>query len=223
MHCRYLMFSKKAITGDFVVCAFVFGLMACGNEIDTNSSQQEQEKTSTFSSGMAEVFGAAPQKPGDPQAIISLFSELTLEVPFPKKPTEIDQYGRAFFPSVTAIRAGQEILFRNSEDELHNVNVKDQNGDTIFNVGMPILGGTFQYTFERAGSYSVACNVHQEMAATIVVSDGVYTVLADRDGRFVIHDVPYGRYNFEIRRGNERSSFPIDVQNASTEMVFDEE
>ena len=206
-----------------IVCVFTLGIMACGNEIDKSSSHQEQEKTPSFSSGMAEVFGATSQKPGDPQAIISLSSELTLEVPFPQEPIEIDQYGRAFFPSVIAIRAGQEVLFRNSEDELHNVNVKDQNGETIFNVGMPILGGTFQHTFERAGSYAVACNVHQEMAATIVVSDSVYTVLADRDGRFVIHDVLYGRYNLVVRRGNERSSFPLDVKNASTEMVFDEE
>ena len=206
--------------GAYVLCAFILGLMACGMEIDKSSSHLEQEDPMTSSPGMANFFGSTYQKPGDPQAIISLSSQPPLEIPFPDEPMEIDQYGRAFFPSLIAIRAGQEVLFRNSEDELHNVNVTDQNGNTIFNVGMPILGGTFQYLFDRAGSYAVACNVHQEMAATIVVSDSVFTVLADWDGRFVIHDVPFGRYNLAIRRGNKRGVFPIDVKNTHTEMVF---
>ena len=66
MYRRCLLFPLKATTTNCIVCVFAFGIMACGNEIDKSSSHQEQEKTPSFSSGMAEVFGATSQKPGDP-------------------------------------------------------------------------------------------------------------------------------------------------------------
>ena len=68
----------------------------------------------------------------------------------------------------------------------------DEHGVTIFNVGMPILDGTYDHSFDRAGDYAVACNVHQEMAALIVVTSTPFATVADRDGHFTFSGVPHG-------------------------------
>ena len=138
--------------------------------------------------------------------------------PLGGEPVEMDQYGRAFFPSLLVVREGQVVRFRNSEDELHNVNVHDEAGTTIFNVGMPILGGTYDHTFERHGDYAVACNVHQEMAALIVVTSTPFATTTDRDGRFTFSEVPHGTYDFVVRRGGERTVDLVEISGERTEL-----
>jgi hypothetical protein len=140
-------------------------------------------------------------------------------MPLPEEPGEIDQYGRAFIPRLVVIRAGQAVRFSNSEDELHNVHVKDEVGESLANVGMPILGGTFDQVFDRAGDYSVSCNVHPEMAAQVVVTDSPFATIADRDGTFSFSGVPVGAYDLIVRQGLERHEQVIVVTAPRTELA----
>ena len=76
---------------------------------------------------------------------------------------------------------------------------------------MPILGGTFDYVFESAGDYRVRCNVHQEMAATVRVTASPFVATADREGRFALSGVPYGAYDFVVRRGADRAARVVEI------------
>ena len=150
-------------------------------------------------------------RPGAPTAVVTLDPRAPLDVPLPAEPAEMDQYGRAFVPRLVVVREGQTVRFKNSENELHNVNVIDEADETLFNVGMPILGGTFDHVFELAGDYRVRCNVHQEMAATVRVTASPFVAIADREGRFAVSGVPYGAYDFVVRRGAERTARVVEV------------
>lgn len=168
--------------------------------------------------GTGDVVGQVARPPGTAIPIIMLEPRTELEVPVPNEPAEIDQYGRAFVPQLIIVREGQVVRFRNSEYELHNVNVMDEQGVTIFNVGMPILGGTYDHSFDRAGDYAVACNVHQEMAALIVVTSTPFATVADRDGRFTFSGVPHGTYDLVVRRGGDRKVHVIEISDDRTEL-----
>ena len=168
--------------------------------------------------GTGDVVGQVARPPGTAIPIIMLEPRIELEVPVPNEPAEIDQYGRAFVPQLIIVREGQVVRFRNSEYELHNVNVMDEQGVTIFNVGMPILGGTYDHSFDRAGDYAVACNVHQEMAALIVVTSTPFATVADLDGRFTFSGVPHGTYDLVVRRGGDRKVHVIEISDDRTEL-----
>lgn len=169
--------------------------------------------------GTSDVAGRLERRPGAPAAIVTLEPHAPLDVPLPAQPAEMDQYGRTFVPRLLVVRAGRTVRFMNSENELHNVHVTDERGVTVFNVGMPILGGTFDHRFDRAGDYAVRCNVHQEMAATISVTSSPFAAVADREGRFAVPGVPYGAYDFSVRRGGERRTRVVEIAAPRTDLV----
>ncbi len=181
--------------------------------------QPAAHQTPPTAPGTSEVAGRLARRPGAATPIVTLEPHAPVDVPLPAEPAEMDQYGRTFIPRLLVVREGQVVRFKNSENELHNVNVTDDSGVTIFNVGMPILGGTFDHRFERAGDYAVRCNVHQEMAATISVTSSPFAAVADREGRFTLPGVPYGTYDLVVRRGSERAARRVEVATPRTELV----
>ena len=76
---------------------------------------------------------------------------------------------------------------------------------------MPILGGSYYHTFERAGTYNVSCNVHADMAATVLVTSTPYAVVADHDGRFSLPDVRPGFYDLTMRHGTRQIERVVEV------------
>ena len=172
--------------------------------------------------GTSEVVGSVSRPPGTATPIVTLEPYEEAEPPPIGPPAEMDQYGRAFVPQLLVVREGQVVRFRNSEDDLHNVNVTSDAGVTIFNVGMPILGGTYDHTFDSAGDYAVACNVHQEMSALIVVTSTPFATVVDRDGGFSLSSVPPGRYDLVVRRGGDREVHAVEIVEGRTELRLDD-
>ena len=168
--------------------------------------------------GSSEVSGRLSTRPGAPTAVVTLDPREPLDVPLPAEPAEMDQYGRAFIPRLVVVREGQTVRFINSENDLHNVHVVDEAGETLFNVGMPIIGGTYEHVFEHAGDYRVGCNLHQQMAATVRVTSSPFIAIADRDGGFAVSGVPYGVYDVEVRRGGERLSRVVAIDGPRTDL-----
>ena len=162
----------------------------------------------------AVVVGKAPA----PSAVIVLEPQRKQAVPPQSEPARMDQSGRMFLPDVLLVRTGQPVTFANSDPELHNVNVKESvTREQAFNVAIPI-GEAYRYTFERDGFYDVACDVHQEMTATIVATSSPYVTVADRDGAFTVTDVPAGQYALTIYAGKETIQNPITVTSPRTEV-----
>ena len=200
-----------------VLAVGLFGCAAAPEEVAVSPPLEPAPATGNE----VDVVGSVPQPSGGPRSIIIFEPHAEEDVPVPQEPAQIDQYGRAFIPRLVVIREGQAVEFTNSEDELHNVHVIDESGVSLVNVGMPILGGTFVHVFDKAGDYAVSCNVHQEMAAQIVVTKSPYAVIADPDGTFVLSGIPAGSYDLVVRRGLERHERVVEIVAPVTELALD--
>ncbi|HEX2687470.1 MAG TPA: hypothetical protein VHN14_12675, partial [Kofleriaceae bacterium] len=81
--------------------------------------------------------------------------------------TTIAQKGRKFVPDLVAITAHERVAFPNHDPFLHNV--FSQSGTRKFDLGSFKRGETKERLFPEAGVVDVYCNIHPEMAATILV------------------------------------------------------
>lgn len=190
----------------------------CGGDAAPHAPDGASPAVESVPAGTSEVSGRLEQRLAGPTAVVTLSPHGELDVPLPAEPAEMDQYGRAFIPRLVVVREGRTIRFINSENDLHNVHVIDEAGESLFNVGMPIVGGTYEHVFERAGDYRVGCNLHQQMSATIRVTASPFIAIADRDGRFAISGVPYGAYDVEVRRGAKRVTRTVEIDGPRTDL-----
>ena len=167
------------------------------------------------------IVGQAPSAAQGAPSVVILQPHAAVDVPLPSEPVEMDQFGRDFIPRLIVVREGQAVLFKNSEDELHTVHVQDDDGESLFNVAIPIQGGKHDHTFGEAGDYAVSCNAHQEMHATILVVTTPYAVVAERDGAFALSGVLPGTYDLILRRGLQRHEQVIEIVAGPNELSID--
>jgi plastocyanin len=116
---------------------------------------------------------------------------------------------KAFTPHLLAIGTGTTIDFPNEDPILHNVFSVSGEG---FDLGLYKRPKTASRTFDRPGVYTVYCNIHPQMSATVVVLDHPYFTTAAKDGSFKIAGVPAGDY--KLLAYNERSGegAPVTVK-----------
>jgi plastocyanin len=140
--------------------------------------------------------------------------------PQDEKPV-MDQVGLTFGPEVLLVRTGQPVEFRNHDDTLHNVNVKDeQTREQAFNVAIP-TGGTYEFTFKRDGFYRVGCDIHPAMSASIFSASTPYTAIADSEGGFEFADVPPGPWTVTVYTAGRRLQKDVDVKGGVTEVAIE--
>ena len=164
------------------------------------------------------IRGLAPPVTGGFNSVVMFEPELTRDVPVPAEPTTMDQFGLAFDPGVLVARVGQVVAFTNGDDVLHNVHVRrSATLKTVFNVATPITG-EYLHVFD-AGTYTVSCDVHPAMGAYIVATEAPYAVVADREGRFELLNIPAGRYTVRVWNidAGRRSERVVDI--AGTEVI----
>lgn len=168
------------------------------------------------------MVGKGPRASGNFRAIILLEPEVPREFPVPTEPKVMDQTGLTFIPGLLLVRRGQPVMFRNSEDVLHNVRVGETgNAQPVFNVAT-VPGNSYTYKFDRPGFYSVSCDVHETMHADIFVASTPYAVLADDDGRFTLSDVLPGVYKLTAHVGGRHLERQVQVTSPRTELVIGE-
>lgn len=129
-------------------------------------------------------------------AVVYLLAERVTAFP-PPAPALIDQVNLRFVPPVLTVLPGTSVEFRNSDPLLHNVFGAGHPGDA-FDLGTYPRGKRRVHTFTRPGPHVILCHVHPEMAAYVVVVPTPYAAVADREGRFLIPDVPRGRYTLRV-------------------------
>jgi plastocyanin len=167
-----------------------------------------EEQTTTSSRGV--VVGKAPVS-GTTPAFVVLSPEGKQEVPPPDAQPVMDQVQLTFIPSTLIVRAGYPVQFHSSDEELHNINVKNaETREQAFNVAIP-PGQTFEHTFKNPGFYDVNCDIHPAMSAQIFVATSPYVVTAERDGSFTFQDVVPGAYTLSVYTGTRRFDQSIHV------------
>jgi plastocyanin len=125
---------------------------------------------------------------------------------------EMRQVGKHFVPDLLPITAGQAISFPNFDPYFHNV--FSVSPTRAFDLGEYRQGETKVKRFPKPGVVDVYCNIHPEMAATILVLPNRRFVHAGSDGRFSIRGVPVGRWTLYAfsRRVSAPTQRPVEVK-----------
>jgi plastocyanin len=154
-------------------------------------------------------------------AVVVLAPKETRTFPPQDEKPIMDQANLTFTPELLFVRTGQPAEFRNSDDTLHNVNVKhEETREQAFNVAIP-TGGNYDHTFARDGFYRVGCDIHPAMAASVFAASSPYTVMAGSDGSFAFEDVPPGPWIVTVYTGGRRLQKDVDVKSGLTEITVE--
>lgn len=109
-----------------------------------------------------------------------------------KAAATIGQKGRKFIPDLVAVTVGQSVSFPNNDPFLHNV--FSQSPPRKFDLGSFKKADTKEKSFPKPGVIDVYCNIHPEMAATILVLPNNRHTRAAADGTYTIDGVPPGTW-----------------------------
>lgn len=115
------------------------------------------------------------------------------------KPTtgvEIAQAKRQFQPRVTLVTVGSRINFPNFDTVRHHVYSfsKAKTFEIKLYAGVP----SEPVLFDKPGIAVLGCNIHDRMAAWVVVADTPWNALAGTDGIARIADAPPGGYTLSV-------------------------
>ena len=204
-----------------IVLAATFA--ACSNPAPSRESASADKAVSTepasaTSNTGTSVIGTAPVTETGTPAIVILEPRHSAPLPEPAATPYMDQLARNFIPPVLFVRTGHRAQFLNSDEELHNINVK--NGKTreqAFNVALP-PGISYDHTFEDSGVYDVSCDAHPGMSAQIIAAPSPYVTLADSNGSFEFSHVVPGTYAVTVYAGAEPIEKTVEVTGLRTEV-----
>jgi plastocyanin len=166
------------------------------------------------------VYGKAPAASNGFSAIVIFESQAGGEMPPQTDVPYMDQVQQTFTPPVLLVRTGQPTEFRNHDDVLHNVRVRDEETRTpAFNVAIP-TGEKYVFSFPRDGFYDVGCDIHPGMFAQIVSTSSPYATLADVAGNFEIDGAPPGAYKATVYAGGKKIEKDVQLTAGQTTLDF---
>jgi hypothetical protein len=131
----------------------------------------------------------------------------------PPTPVILDQLNLTFVPHVLPVLAGTTVAFPNSDEIRHNV---FSPGPPRFDLGTYPQNTTKHYLFDKPGVWTMLCNVHAEMSAYVVVTETPYFATTEKDGKFVLKNVPPGKYMLRIWHEKAKPAIvPVEVGESS--------
>ncbi len=125
--------------------------------------------------------------------------------------TTVAQKGRKFVPDLVAITVNERVEFPNFDPYLHNV--FSQSGPRKFDLGSFKGGESKEKQFPMPGVVDVYCNIHPEMAATILVLPNRHHTLVGTTGHYELEGVPPGDWTVfaYTRRATKPTSAKVTV------------
>jgi plastocyanin len=108
----------------------------------------------------------------------------------------LDQKGCLYTPTILAVQTGQKIVVKNSDQCIHNVHcIPTVPGNPEYNDPAAARRPGFDLHFSETGDvFQIQCDVHPWMFAWVSVFDHPYFCVSGTDGKFVIKNVPPGKY-----------------------------
>ena len=156
-----------------------FGAMAIAGEIKGKVTAEHQKSAADI----AVFVDAIPGKTFTPPATAPV----------------ADQKHMTFVPHVVVVLKGTTVDFLNSDPVGHNVYWPNISGNKklAHNMGTWPQGQKKSFTFNDLGVAPLLCNVHPEMSGYVVVAPTPYFAVTDKEGNFVIKDIPDGAYTLK--------------------------
>jgi len=143
-------------------------------------------------------------------------------------PATLDQKGCLYSPTILTLQTGQKLIVKNSDPVLHNVHLnptvpdnEKANEASINSAQMP-NGADLNYSFPKPEKFlKFQCDVHPWMFAWVTIVDSPYYAQTGADGKFVIKNVPPGKYTIvaDHRKAGE-SSQDIEVKDTDVTVNF---
>lgn len=136
------------------------------------------------------------------------------ENPAPSGRVSVRQAGKQFLPKVLPIMAGTTVDFPNEDTVFHNVFSLSKT--KLFDLGIYPQGASKSVTFEKTGLVKIYCNIHPDMVAHILVLANRHFTMTDKNGGFVLTDVPLGAATVRTwyPKSRENPQYKIRTTNA---------
>ena len=114
----------------------------------------------------------------------------------PMADAEISQAKRTFTPRVTLVTTGTRVTFPNFDTVRHHV----YSFSPIKTFELKLYAGVpnAPVTFDKPGFAVLGCNIHDTMAAWVVVADTPWSARTAADGLARIENVPAGAYRLRV-------------------------
>ncbi len=116
--------------------------------------------------------------------------------PVPTEPAVLDQAGCWYTPRVFGLQVGQDLLIKNSDGLLHNINAK-ATANRGFNISQPVVMETKRSFRTPEVMVRFECDVHGWMFAYAGVLTHPYYAVTGADGSFTLEPLPPGTYTIE--------------------------
>lgn len=131
-----------------------------------------------------------------PEAAVFLESREAKLAAKPLPHAEIAQQGRQFVPAVLIVPTGSPVSFPNRDTVRHHV----YSFSATKKFELKLFAGTpaTPVVFDKSGIAVLGCNIHDNMAAWVVVVDTPYYALSDATGRTALDNVPPGTYHLRV-------------------------
>ena len=102
-------------------------------------------------------------------ASVALAFLLGLVAGVPAATVSIGQRGMVFARSSASLAKGDQLVFTNEDDVVHNIHIFGPGNDESTNLGLQKPGTPLAYRFDKTGSYRVRCNIHPSMKMVVSV------------------------------------------------------
>ena len=172
------------------ICAIflIFGISISAYSQNSNSS--DGKITGTVKVLEKKFMGKLKEKDDMSGVLVYLTGFVTQP---PKEIPNLIQEDKTFHPMFLPIVAGQAVSFPNHDNIYHNVfSVSPINS---FDLGQyKSTAPPKDITFDKPGLVPVFCNIHPQMISFVLVLENKAFAETAKDGKFVIADVPPGRY-----------------------------
>lgn len=127
-----------------------------------------------------------------PEAVVFLESAAAKAASRPMAGVEIEQAERRFTNRVTVVPVGSPVSFPNRDKVRHHV--YSFSPVKTFELKLYIGTPANPVVFDRAGIAVLGCNIHDTMAAWVVIVETPYHGQTGANGRLRLPDVPPGSY-----------------------------
>ena len=81
----------------------------------------------------------------------------------------VDQQGLVFSQRTASVQRGDRIVFVNGDDVIHNIHLFADNDEDERDLGLQKPGVRLNYQFDKAGRFTVRCNIHPSMKMVVMV------------------------------------------------------